>query len=99
MNAILHRVAAILLLALMAVAVAVVYLNHRARKLTTAIAQEQTSQHKLETRYREMQLEQAQWSAASRVEKISREQLRMQFPDATRTIHLGPQSSASGGAK
>ena len=83
-----HRLSAALLLALVVVAVAVVHLNHRARKLTTQISRTQTDAHKLETNYRLLQVERAQWSASARVEKIAREQLRMQFPDATRTIHL-----------
>ncbi len=83
-----HRLCAALLLALVVVAIAVVHLNHRARKLTTQISRTQTEAHKLETGYRQLQVERAQWSASARVEKIAREQLRMQFPDATRTIHL-----------
>jgi cell division protein FtsL len=83
-----HRICAALLLALVVIAIAVVHLNHRARKLTTQISRTQTDAHKLETNYRQLQVERAQWSASSRVEKIAREQLRMQFPDATRTIHL-----------
>jgi cell division protein FtsL len=85
-----------LLLAVVGVAITVVHLNHRARKLTGENAQEQTRTHKLETEYRQMQLERAQWSAASRIEKKAREELRMQFPDATRTIHL---SAAAGERK
>jgi cell division protein FtsL len=83
-----HKLCAALLLALCVVAIVVVHLNHRARKLTTQISRAETEAHKLETGYRQLQLERAQWSASSRVEKIAREQLRMQFPDATRTIHL-----------
>ncbi len=83
-----HRLCAALLLVLVVVAIAVVHLNHRARKLTTQISRAQTDAHKLETNFRQLQVERAQWSASARVEKIAREQLRMQFPDATRTIHL-----------
>jgi cell division protein FtsL len=90
-----HKLCAALLLALCAVAIAVVHLNHRARKLTTQISRAETDAHKLETGYRQMQLERAQWSASSRVEKIAREQLRMQFPDATRTIHLSTVATST----
>ncbi len=94
-----HKICAAFLLILIAISIAVVHLNHRARKLTTAISAEQSEQHKLESSYRQMQLERAQWSAASRVEKIAREQLRMQFPDATRTVHLAGNIAVSGAPK
>lgn len=96
MNGVWHKLSAVLLIAVVGVAIAVVSLSHRARKLTSEITLEQTRAHTLETQYRQLQLERAQWSAASRIEKKAREELRMQFPDATRTIHL---SSATGSSK
>jgi cell division protein FtsL len=98
MSSVFHKIAALLMFALIAAAIMVVHQNHLSRRLTTAIAKEQSEEHRLETAYRQMQLERAQWSAASRVEKISREQLKMQFPDATRTIHLGPVGERTSGA-
>ncbi len=83
-----HKLNALLLIALVITALAVVRSNYRARTLATALADAQSQQHRLETEYRQLQLEQALWSSASRVEKIAREQLSMQFPDTTRTVHL-----------
>jgi cell division protein FtsL len=88
MNAFLHKLAAVLLLAVIGVAIAVVHMSHRARKLTSEIAQEQTRSHKLETQFRQMQLERAQWSAAARVSQKAKEELRMQLPDASQTVPL-----------
>ena len=50
-----------------------------------------------ETEYGQLQLEQSTWAMPARVEKIAREQLRMQLPD--RRAHRGRRVPARGGAR
>jgi cell division protein FtsL len=50
-----------------------------------ALEHEQARGRALETEYGQLQLEQSTWGMPARVEKIAREQLRMQLPSAART--------------
>lgn len=58
---------------------------HQSRNLFVALQHEQMTGRALETEYGQLQLEQSTWGMPSRVEKIAREQLRMQLPTASRT--------------
>ena len=75
-------------LALLAVAVvcalSLVTSRHQARKLFVELEREQALAHDYDVEYGQLQLEQTTWGTPARVEKIAREQLRMQMPPASR---------------
>jgi cell division protein FtsL len=79
------RVNVILLVILVACALSLVTSRNQARRLFVALEHEQAQGRALETEYGQLQLEQSTWGMPARVEKIAREQLRMQLPSAART--------------
>ena len=78
------RVNLLLLAVLVVCALSLVTSRHQARKLFVELEREQAKAHAYETEYGQLQLEQSTWSTPVRVEKIAREQLRMQLPGAGR---------------
>jgi cell division protein FtsL len=79
------RVNLLLLVALVACALSLVTSRHQARRLFVELEREQAGARAFETEYGQLQLEQSTWGMPARVEKIAREQLRMQLPTAART--------------
>jgi cell division protein FtsL len=79
------RVNVALLAILVACALSLVTSRHQARRLFVELEREQAAGRALETEYGQLQLEQSTWGMPARVEKIAREQLRMQLPSAART--------------
>jgi cell division protein FtsL len=79
------RVNVVLLAVLVACALSLVTSRHQSRRLFVALEHEQATGRALETEFGQMQLEQSTWGMPARVEKIAREQLRMQLPSAART--------------
>jgi cell division protein FtsL len=78
------RVSLILLGALVVCALSLVTSRHDARRLFVELEREQARTRQLETEYGQLQLEQSTWGMPARVEKIARENLRMQLPHAAR---------------
>ena len=74
-----------LLCILVICALSLVTSRHQSRRLFVALEQEQMTGRALDTEYGQLQLEQSTWGMPSRVEKIAREQLKMQLPTASRT--------------
>jgi cell division protein FtsL len=71
----------LLLLALAVVcALSLVTSRHQARKLFVELEHEQGQARAYDVEYGQLQLEQSTWAAPGRIEKIAREQLRMQLP-------------------
>jgi cell division protein FtsL len=79
------RVNVVLLAILVACALSLVTSRHQSRRLFVALEHEQAAGRALETEYGQLQLEQSTWGMPARVEKIAREQLKMQLPSAART--------------
>jgi len=79
------RVNVALLAILVACALSLVTSRHQSRRLFVALEHEQAAGRALETEYGPLQLEQSTWGMPARVEKIAREQLKMQMPSAART--------------
>ena len=73
-----------LLCALVVCALSLVTSRHDARRLFVELEREQARARQLETEYGQLQLEQSTWGMPARVEKIARENLRMQLPPAAR---------------
>jgi cell division protein FtsL len=87
------RVNLLLLAALVACSLSLVTSRHQARKLFVELEREQTRAHAYETEYGQLQLEQSTWAMPVRVEKIAREQLKMQIP-GPRRIEVVPGEAA-----
>ena len=79
------RVNIVLLFALIACALSLVTSRHQARQVFVELERAQAEARGYETEYGQLQLEQSTWGMPARVEKIAREQLRMQLPSAART--------------
>ena len=78
------RVNLMLLAALIVCALSLVTSRHDARRLFVELEREQLRTRQLETEYGQLQLEQSTWGMPARIEKIARENLRMQLPPAGR---------------
>jgi len=79
------RVNLLLLAVLIVCALSLVTSRHQSRRLFVELERAQGDARAYETEYGQLQLEQSTWGMPGRVEKIAREQLRMQLPSASRT--------------
>lgn len=80
------RLNLLLLLIAAACALATVTAQHSARKLFQALEAEQERARQLEVEFGQLQLELSTWATAPRIEKIAREKLKMNVPEASRTL-------------
>ncbi len=86
-----------LLAVLLVCALSLVTSRHQARRLFVALEREQAGARALETEYGQLQLEQSTWGMPARVEKVAREQLKMQLPTAARTdVVVLPETKGTG---
>ena len=91
------RVNVILLTLLVVCALSLVTSRHQARRLFVELEREQANRRALDTEYGQLQLEQSTWGMPARVEKIARDQLRMQLPKAARTdVVVLPEAKGAG---
>ncbi len=79
------RVNLVLLAVLVLCALSLVTSRHQARRLFVELERAQAANRGFETEFGQLQLEQSTWGMPARVEKVAREQLRMQLPTAART--------------
>ena len=70
-------------------ALSLVTSRHQARKLFVELEHEQGQARAYDVEYGQLQLEQSTWAAPGRIEKIAREQLRMQLPGPGRIQVIG----------
>jgi cell division protein FtsL len=82
------RVNLVLLAVLIACALSLVTSRHQARKLFIDLEREQSQTRAYDIEYGQLQIEQSTWAMPARVEKIAREQLRMQLPTPNRVEML-----------
>ena len=78
------RINLFLLAALVICALSLVTSRHQARKLFVDLEREQSRSRAYEVEYGQLQIEQSTWAMPARIEKIGREQLRMQLPASGR---------------
>jgi cell division protein FtsL len=78
------RVNLALLAVLVACALSLVTSVHQSRSRFVELEREQARARAYEVEYGQLQLEQSTWSMPARVEKVAREQLRMQVPSSGR---------------
>jgi len=83
------RLNVILLLVLVACALSLVTSRHQSRKLFVDLEREQARARNYDIEYGQLQIEQSTWAMPTRVEKVAREQLRMQLPVAGRVEAMG----------
>ena len=74
------RLNVLLLAVLVVCALSLVTSRHQARKLFVELERAQALARGFEVEYGQLQLEQSTWAMPARVEKIAREQLKMQLP-------------------
>jgi cell division protein FtsL len=79
-----ERFNAVLLVVVVLCSLSLVTSRHQARKLFVDLEREQARARAYEVEYGQLQIEQSTWSMPARVEKVARDQLRMQMPDAGR---------------
>jgi cell division protein FtsL len=79
------KVNLVLLAVLVLCALSLVTSRHQSRRLFVELERAQAEARAFETEFGQLQLEQSTWGMPARVEKVAREQLRMQLPTATRT--------------
>ena len=86
------RLNVLLLAVLVVCALSLVTSRHQARQRFIELEREQAKAHSYEVEYGQLQLEQSTWGMPARIEKIAREQLRMQLPGAGRVelVRAGP---------
>jgi cell division protein FtsL len=87
------RLNLLLLAVLVVCALSLVTSRHQARKTFVDLEREQLKARSYETEFGQLQLEQSTWAMPVRVEKIAREQMRMQIPGPGR-IEIVPVGSA-----
>ena len=88
------RVNLLLVVVLVLCALSLVTSRHQARQRFIELERAQAQARGYETEYGQLQLEQSTWGMPARVEKIAREQLRMQLPTAARTEIVGMSGTA-----
>lgn len=74
----------LLLVVLIACALSLVTSRHQARQLFVELEHQQAIARGYEVEYGQLQLEQSTWAMPARIEKIAREQLKMQLPAPSR---------------
>lgn len=79
------RLKLILLVLLVASSISVVTAQHRARKVFMELTNEQDVTAALDVEFDRLRLEQRTWAMHARIEKVARQNLRMQTPQANRT--------------
>src|SRR6186713_3478533 len=89
------RVNVLLLCVLVVCALSLVTSRHQARRLTVELEREQARARQFDVEYGQLQLEQSTWGMPARVEKVAREQLRMQLPTPTRTEVVPMKNAAA----
>ena len=82
------RVNLVLLAALIACALSLVTSRHQARKLFIDLEREVAQTRAYDIEYGQLQIEQSTWAMPARVERVAREQLRMQLPTPDRVEML-----------
>lgn len=85
------RLNLIMLVLLVACSLSLVTAQHRARKAFMELTNEQDVTAALDVEYDRLRLEQRTWAMHSRIEKVARQDLKMQIPEVkrTRVLSLG----------
>lgn len=80
----------LLVVAVVASAVAVVYAKHQSRKLFVAVQGLEAERDEMNIEWGQLQLEQSTWATHGRVEELAREQLKMTTPVQDAVVIVWP---------
>lgn len=80
----------VLLACTIASGIGVVYMRHMHRKFFYQLSQQEHIRDELNIEFGRLQLEQATWAEANRVDKIARERLGMKFPETKDVVVVRP---------
>ncbi|WP_372015872.1 cell division protein FtsL [Pseudoxanthomonas sp. 10H] len=81
---------AVLLLAVVGSGIAVVYERYRHRQLFVELSRLERERDELNIEFGRLQLEQATWAQANRIDQVARERLGMKFPEAEDIVVVRP---------
>ena len=81
---------AVLLLAVVATAITVVYERYRHRQLFVELTRAERERDELNIEFGRLQLEQATWAQANRIDQVARQKLGMKFPEADDIVVVRP---------
>ncbi|AKC87282.1 cell division protein FtsL [Pseudoxanthomonas suwonensis] len=81
---------AVLLLANVGTAIAVVYERYRHRQLFVELTRLERERDELNIEFGRLQLEQATWAQANRIDQVARQRLGMKFPEAEDIVVVRP---------
>lgn len=71
-------------------ALAVVQARHRHRQLFVELTALEKARDELNIDFGRLQLEQATWAEANRIDQVARDRLGMKFPEAAETVVVRP---------
>ncbi|AXI84508.1 cell division protein FtsL [Xylella taiwanensis] len=80
----------VLLACTVASAIGVVYMRHLHRKLFVELSHAERVRDDLNIEFGRLQLEQATWAEANRVDQVARERLGMKFPESNEIVVVRP---------
>lgn len=80
----------LLVLAVIASALGVVYAKHQSRKLFVALQGLEAERDEMNIEWGQLQLEQSTWATHGRIEEIAREQLKMTTPAPDTVVIVWP---------
>jgi len=80
----------VLIAANVASAIGVVYARHEHRQLFVAFKRLERERDELNIDFGRLQLEQATWAEANRIDQVARNRLGMVFPSADETVVVRP---------
>ena len=81
---------AALLLVVVGTAIAVVYERYRHRQLFVELTRLERERDELNVEFGRLQLEQATWAQANRIDQVARERLGMKFPESDDIVVVRP---------
>ena len=76
--------------ALVGTAIAVVYERYRHRQLFVELTRAERERDELNIEFGRLQLEQATWAQANRIDQVARQKLGMKFPEAEDIVVVRP---------
>jgi cell division protein FtsL len=79
-----------LIVAVIATALAVVHSRHRHRELFIEATRLEKARDELNIEFGRLQLEQATWAEANRIDQVARDRLGMKFPEGNEIVVIRP---------
>ena len=80
----------VLLACTIASAIGVVFMRHRHRQLFVELTRAERERDELNIEFGRLQLEQATWAQANRIDQVARQKLGMKFPEADDIVVVRP---------